>query len=47
MGRKCCVTDCRSNYDPTDKISAFRLTKDKDERERWMKAIPRDSIDLI
>ena len=46
MGRKCFVTGCRSNYDPTDKISVFRLPKDKDERERWMKAIPRDNIDL-
>ena len=43
MGRKC-VTGCRSNYDLTDKISVFRLPKDKDERECWMKAIPRDNI---
>ena len=21
MGRKCCVTECMSNYDPTDKIN--------------------------
>ena len=46
MGRKCFFTGCKSNYDPTDKISVFRLPKDKDERERWMKAIPRDNIDL-
>ena len=46
MGRKCCVTECTSNYDPTDKIYVFRLPKDKDGRERWMKAIPRDNIDL-
>ena len=42
MGRKCFVTGCRSNYDPTDKISVFRLPKDKDERERWMKKIESD-----
>ena len=46
MGRKCFFTGCKSNYDPTDKISVFRLPKDKDERERWMKAIPHDNIDL-
>ena len=46
MVKKCCVTGCRSNYDPTDKVSVFRLPKDKDARERWMKAIPRDNIDL-
>ena len=44
MVKKCCVTGCRSNYDPTDRVSVFRLPKDKDERERWMKAIPRDNI---
>ena len=43
MGRKCCVTGCRSNYDPTEKISVFRLPKDKDERGRWMKAISPDN----
>ena len=44
IGRKCCVTGCRSNYDSTDKVAVFRLPKNKDERERWMKAIPRDNI---
>ena len=44
MGRKCCVTGCKSNYYPTDKVSVFRLPKYKAERERWMKAIPRDNI---
>ena len=44
MVRKCCVTGCRSNYDSTNKVTVFRLPKDKDERERWMKAIPRDNI---
>ena len=38
MGRKCCVTGCRLNYDPTDKMSGFRLLTDKDEREHRMKA---------
>ena len=46
MSTKCCVTGCTSNYDPTNKISVFRLPKDKDERGRWMKAIPRDNIHI-
>ncbi|GFO10252.1 hypothetical protein PoB_003675700 [Plakobranchus ocellatus] len=44
MGRKCCVTGCRSNYDSNDKITVFRLPRDKEERQRWKKAIPRDNI---
>ena len=44
MGRKCCVTGCRLNYDPTDKMSGFRLLTDKDEREHRMKANPHDNI---
>ncbi|GFN93906.1 THAP domain-containing protein 11 [Plakobranchus ocellatus] len=44
MGRKCCVTGCRSNYDSNDKITVFRLPRDKEERQGWKKAIPRDNI---
>ena len=45
MGRKCCVTGCRSNYE--EKITVFRLPsakKNADERKRWIQAIPRDNI---
>ena len=44
MVKKCCVTGCRSNYDSKNKVSVFRFPKDKEERERWKKAIPRDNI---
>ena len=44
MGRKCCVTECTSNYNRNDKISVFRLPKDPDERKRWIQCIPRDNI---
>ena len=44
MGRKCCVTNCNGNYDSTSKEKTFRLPKDKDEREKWLKVIPRDNI---
>nr|CAB3266938.1 THAP domain-containing protein 1-like [Phallusia mammillata] len=44
MGRKCCVTGCRSGYDSQDKTSVFRLPRDKCQRLRWLSAIPRDNI---
>ncbi|XP_078486390.1 uncharacterized protein LOC144744898 [Ciona intestinalis] len=44
MGRKCCVTGCRSGYDAGDKTPVFRLPPDKQERSRWLQAIPRDNI---
>ena len=44
MGRKCCVTYCKGNYDAENKAAVFRLPSDKMERERWLKVIPRDNI---
>ena len=44
MGRKCCVTGCRSGYESRDKICMYRLPKDSEERERWLKSIPCDNI---
>ena len=44
MGRKCCVTHCKGNYDAENKAAVFRLPSDKMERERWLKVIPRDNI---
>lgn len=44
MGRKCCVTGCNSNYSAVDKVTVYRLPRDLAERERWIKAIPRDNI---
>ena len=44
MGRKCCVTGCRSGYESSDKICVYRLPKDSEERERWLKYISRDNI---
>lgn len=38
------MTNCRSNYDPGDKVTVFRLPKETTERERWKQAIPRDNI---
>ena len=43
MGRKCCVTNCNDNYDSQAKEKTFRLPRDMDEREQWLKIIPRHS----
>ena len=47
MGRKCCVTGCTGNYSTGNKETVFRLPhpkKHKEQREQWIKAIPRDNI---
>ena len=45
MVRKCCVTGCKSNYlSEKEKVTVYRLPSDSEERQRWIKAIPRDSI---
>lgn len=44
MPRKCCVFNCSGNYDYGCKVSVFRLPTKKDEREKWLSAIPRDNI---
>ena len=44
MGRKCCVTGCRGNYDRENKVQVFRFPNDEDEKKRWLKVIPRDNI---
>ena len=42
MGRKCCVTNCNGNYDNGSKEKVSRLPQNKEEREKWLKIIPRD-----
>ena len=43
MGRKCCVTNRNGNYDNNSKEKVFHLSKNKEEREKWLKIIPRDN----
>ena len=43
MGKKCCVTNCNGNYDNDSKKKVFRLPKNKEEREKWLKIIPCDN----
>ena len=45
MVRKCYVTSCKSNYlSKKEKVTMYRLPSDPEERQRWIKAIPRDII---
>ena len=42
---KCCVTGCKSNYlSEKEKVTVHRLPSDPEERQRWIKAIPRGNI---
>ena len=46
MGRKCCVPGCRSGYaseNPDPTISLHLFPKDDESRQKWIRAIPRDS----
>jgi hypothetical protein len=45
MPRKCCVTNCSSNYKKTgESTTVYRLPKDENERKKWLNNIPRDNI---
>ena len=43
---KCCVTGCDGNYNEENKVSIYRIPGKKliEERQRWLKIIPRDDI---
>ena len=44
MGRKCCVTNCRTGYDSGEKTPVFCLPRNENEMQFWIQAIPRDNI---
>ncbi|XP_049269019.1 uncharacterized protein LOC119382267 [Rhipicephalus sanguineus] len=44
MPNKCCVPQCRGNYDSTYKVRVFRFPQDDELRRKWLRAIPRDSF---
>ena len=44
MPRKCYIFNCSGNYDYEFKVLVFCLTTCKEEREKWLSAIPRDNI---
>ena len=44
MVRRCCVTNCKSNYNPQNRVKTFRLPRNIEERKRWIVIIPRDNV---
>ncbi|XP_077512048.1 uncharacterized protein LOC144122987 [Amblyomma americanum] len=44
MGR-CCVPNCRGNYDNGPKVRVFSFPKD-DRRAKWERAVRRDDVDI-
>jgi len=41
MPNKCCVGNCKSNYDSDkDFVPSYHFPKDPEERERWRNALP-------
>ena len=46
MPYKCCIPECRGNYDATkermdEKVSVFSFPDDPDLRAKWLRMIPR------
>lgn len=51
MPQKCCVPNCRGNYDKTkeyaeDKVSVFRFPSDPELRTKWLRKIPREGLEV-
>ena len=49
MPYKCCVPKCKSNYlteekEKKEKVSIYRFPPDKEEKNKWIKAIPRANL---
>ena len=41
MPRKCCVPECRGNYDESTKVSVFSFPADSERKRLWLSKIPR------
>lgn len=47
MVNKCCVPKCTSNYDSqTEKVSIYKLPKDKTKQQEWIRVIPRVNMPI-
>lgn len=44
MGFRCCVPNCRGNYDNGPRVSVFSFPKDEDLRRKWTRAIHRKNF---
>lgn len=43
MVLKCCVPNCKGNYDKDRKVHVFKFPKDEVMRNKWLRAIPRQN----
>ena len=41
MRRKCCVRNCEGNYNSANEAKVFQLPKGPEEREHWLRIIPK------
>lgn len=41
---KCCVPQCRGNYDSTRKVRVFRFPHDEELCRKWVRAVPRENF---
>lgn len=41
MPKKCCVPNCRGNYDANERVSVFRFPVSDEQRKLWLSKIPR------
>ena len=46
MPRRCSAFGCNGNYDGTPYVKVISFPKDKDERERWILAMPNEKGSL-
>ena len=44
MERKCCVVNCKENYNKQTKVKFYRLPRNLEERQKWLTIIPRENI---
>lgn len=46
MVNKCCVPNCKSNYDSNDEghITCFKFPTDQSLKEKWLAKIPRAGL---
>ena len=44
MVKKCCVPNCRGNYDDKTAIPVFRFPKDEERKKLWLTKIKREDF---
>ena len=49
MVNKCCVPNCKSNYDSNSEkgyVTCFKFSTDKTLQEKWLRKIPREGLSV-